>query len=57
MNHWLIRVGDGYNLKYGKHAIWGVKRGKMIALKVTYKIGLIQGISFGLLLTNNMVVK
>jgi len=33
MNHWLIRVGDGYNLKYGKYAIWGVKRGKNDSVK------------------------
>jgi formylmethanofuran dehydrogenase subunit E len=33
MNHWLIRVGDGYNLKHGKHAIWGVKRGKNNSIK------------------------
>ena len=33
MNHWLIRVGDGYNLKHGKHAIWGVKRGKNDSVK------------------------
>lgn len=33
MNHWLIRVGDAYNLKHGKHAIWGVKRGKNDSVK------------------------
>ncbi len=33
MNHWRIRVKDGYNIKHGKYPIWGVKRGKNNCLK------------------------
>lgn len=27
MSHWIIRVGDGENLKRSKYPFWGVKRG------------------------------
>jgi len=28
IQHWIIRVGDGINLKNSKFMVWGIKRGK-----------------------------
>lgn len=36
-NHWLIRVGDGENLKKSKYMFWGVKRGRGDCIKSLIK--------------------